>query len=453
MLDINLFREEKGNNIPDIIRESQRRRFASVEVVDDITQLDKTWRQCTYDLYGQFELETLRRELNKISKRVRNNKEQQQQVAEKGAAASNMDDAAIRDTHKRLTAEKEEKEKEVQEAKAARDARLLSVGNLVHPSVPVSKDEANNVVIRQWGEKREEPGLRNHVDLVHLLGIVDTKRGAKVAGGRGYFLKGFGVRLNQALVNFGLDFLSKRGYTEMQPPDLMRDDLMAKCAQIAQFDEDLYKVTGDGGEKYLIATAEQPLCAYHSDEWIHPKELPLRYAGYSPCYRKEAGSHGRDTLGIYRVHQFDKVEQFCITSPNCNDSWEMFEAMIENSEDFYKELNIPYQIVSIVSGKLNPAAAKKYDLEAWFPASQTYRELVSCSNCTDYQSRRLEIRYGHKTGNEQAKQYVHLLNSTLTATQRTMCCILENYQRENGVEIPEVLRPYVGGTDFLPFQT
>ncbi|CAK9164569.1 unnamed protein product [Ilex paraguariensis] len=248
------------------------------------------------------------------------------------------------------------------------------------------------------------------------------------------------------------------------------------------------KVTGEGEDKYLIATAEQPLCAYHLDDWIHPSQLPLRlehflltivallgakgpsqitkewqlllsintaqyarYAGYSSCFRKEAGSHGRDTLGIFRVHQFEKVEQFCLTSPNGNDSWEMHEEMLKNSEEFYKMLKIPYQVVAIVSGALNDAAAKKYDLEGWFPSSSTYRELVSCSNCTDYQSRRLEIRYGQKKNNEQAKQYVHLLNSTLTATERTMCCILENYQKEDGVEVPEVLREYMGGETFLPF--
>ncbi|KAK2403068.1 mitochondrial Rho GTPase [Trifolium repens] len=194
-------------------------------------------------------------------------------------------------------------------------------------------------------------------------------------------------------------------------------------------------VTGED-DKYLIATAEQPLCAYHIDDWIHPTQLPLRYAGYSSCFRKEAGSH---------------VEQFCITSPNDNDSWDMHEEMLKNSEEFYKALNIPYQIVSIVSGALNDAAAKKYDLEAWFPASQTYRELVSCSNCTDYQARKLEIRYGQKKSNEQLK-HVHLLNSTLTATERTICCILENNQKEDGVEIPEVLRPFMGGKAFLPFK-
>lgn len=352
--------------------------------------------------------------------------------------------------NKQMTAKKEA---EVQEARAALYSSLETIGNLVHGSVPVSNDEAKNAVLRSWGEKRSELKLKNHVELVELLGIADMKKGANVAGGRCFYLKGDGVRLNQALINFGLDFLEKRGFTLLQTPFFMRKDIMAKCAQLAQFDEELYKVTGEGDDKYLIATAEQPLSAYHLDDWIHPSQIPIRYAGYSSCFRKEAGSHGRDTLGIFRVHQFEKVEQFCITSPNGNDSWDMHEEMMKNSELFYKMLNIPYQVVGIVSGALNESAAKKYDLEGWFPASMAYRELVSCSNCTDYQSRRLEVRYGQKKNNEQGKQYVHMLNSTLAATERTICCILENYQKEDGVEVPKALRPYMGGKTFLPFNT
>ncbi|EYU19825.1 hypothetical protein ABFS82_06G084100 [Erythranthe guttata] len=433
MLDINLFREEKGGN-PEKIRESQRRRFANVNLVDEVIELDKAWRQ------RQFELDGLRSDKNKISKEIA-------RLKISGADASSM--IATTDENRELTVKKEA---EVQQALAEVQSRLAIIGNLVHDSVPIDNNEDNNAVIRSWGEKRTEPNLKNHVDLVELLGIADIKKGANVAGGRGFYLKGDGVRLNQALINFGLDFLEKRGFTALHTPFFMRKDIMAKCAQLAQFDEELYKVTGEGEDKYLIATAEQPLCAYHLDEWIHPSQLPLRYAGYSSCFRKEAGSHGRDTLGIFRVHQFEKIEQFCITTPNGNDSWEMHEEMLKNSEDFYKLLNIPYQVVAIVSGALNDAAAKKYDLEGWFPASKAYRELVSCSNCTDYQSRRLETRFGQKKSNDKSKEYVHMLNSTLTATERTMCCILENNQREDGVEIPEVLREFMGGKSFIPFK-
>ncbi|KAJ4771603.1 Serine--tRNA ligase [Rhynchospora pubera] len=433
MLDINLFRAEKGFD-PEIVRESQRRRFASVEIVDEIINLDKEWRQ------RQFELESLRKEFNKINKEVARLKVLKLDATE-----------VINSTNenKKQTAEKEE---EVQAAKAALDAKLDTIGNLIHDSVPISKDEANNAVIRTVGERRLEDNLKSHVDLVEMLDIVNLEKGADVAGGRGYYLKGYGVLLNQALVNYGLSFLLERGYNPMQTPFFMRKDVMGKCAQLAQFDEELYKVTGEGDDKYLIATAEQPLCAYHLGDRVYPADVPIRYAGYSTCFRKEVGSHGRDTLGIFRVHQFEKVEQFCITSPDNNESWKMHEEMLKNSEDFYQSLKLPYQVVAIVSGALNDAAAKKYDLEAWFPASKTYRELVSCSNCTDYQARKLGIGYGQKKNDEQAKQFVHMLNSTLTATERILCCILETYQKEDGVEVPQKLRPFMGGVDFLKFK-
>ncbi|XP_050237998.1 serine--tRNA ligase-like [Mercurialis annua] len=420
------FREEKGHN-PELIRESQRCRFANVEVIDKIILLDKERRK------RQFELDNLQKEFNKINKQIARLK-----IA--GEDASELIKTA--NENKELA---DEKKKEVREVAAALAKKLEEVGNLVHDSVPVSNDEADNVVTRNWGEKRMEPNLKNHVELVELLGVAETKRGTHES--RLGFYSGFAF---VQLIRFALDFLKKREYKVKWTPFLMRKDIMEKCAQLAQFDEELYKVTGEGGDKYLIATAEQALCAYHMDDRIHPSQLPIKYAGYSSCFRKEAGTHGRDTLGIFRVHQFEKVEQFCITSPNGNDSWDRLEEMIKNSEDFYKMLNIPYQVVAIVSGALNDAAAKKYDLEAWFPASKAYRELVSCSNCTDYQSRKLNIQYGQKS-NEQAKQFVHLLNSTLTATERTICCILENYQKEDGVDIPEPLRVYMDGESFIPF--
>ncbi|CAM0871725.1 unnamed protein product [Alopecurus aequalis] len=440
MLDINLFRKEKGGD-PELVRNSQRRRFVdqpdkldeAVGLVDEVIVLDEAWRQ------RQFELDKIRQELNKTSKEISKLKAKKQDATE-----------LIQSTEEikgRLAA----KETEVQEAKTTLDAKLVTIGNIVHESVPVSKDEANNAIVRTWGERRLEGNLKNHVDLCIMLDIVDLEKGADVAGGRGYFLKGYGVLLNQALINFGLSFLTGRRFTPMQTPFFMRKEIMGKCAQLAEFDEALYKVIGDGEDKYLIATSEQPLCAYHQGDRIYPADLPIRYAGFSTCFRKEAGSHGRDTAGIFRVHQFEKIEQFCATSPNDNESWEMHEEMIKNSEDFYKKIGLPYQVVSIVSGALNDAAAKKYDLEAWFPASKTFRELVSCSNCTDYQARRLGIGYGQKKNDEQSKQFVHMLNSTLTATERTLCCILENFQKEDGVEVPKALQPLMG-TDFLPFK-
>ncbi|KAJ1555185.1 Cytosolic seryl-tRNA synthetase [Nowakowskiella sp. JEL0078] len=241
----------------------------------------------------------------------------------------------------------------------------------------------------------------------------------------------------------------------------MKKELMAKTAQLEEFDEALYKIVQkevapgeqepDGNSMYMIATSEQPISAFHSGEWFAEpeKELPKRYAGQSTCFRKEAGSAGRDNWGIFRVHQFEKVEQFSITTPD--KSWEEHEFMLKNAEDFYSSLGIPYRVVSIVSGALNNAASKKYDLEAWFPFQTEYKELVSCSNCLDYQSRRLDIRVGTKKLNDQVKNYVHCLNCTLVATERAMCCVLENYQTNEGVIVPEVLRPYIGGKEFIPF--
>ncbi|WOK95629.1 serine--tRNA ligase [Canna indica] len=319
MLDINIFREEKGFD-PECVRRSQRLRFASVEIVDEVIHLDKEGRQ------RQFELDRLRKEANDLTKLVKKLK-----IA--GEDATEVINST--DEKKKLISAKE---LEVLEAKAMLDSKLETIGNLVHDTVPFSNDEKDNKIIRQWGERHTEENLKNHVDLVRLLDIVDMEKGADVAGGRGYYLKNVGVLLNMALISFGISFLKKRNYQAMQTPFFMRKDVMAKCAQLAQFDEELYKVTGEGDDKYLIATSEQPLCAFHMNDRIYPQNLPIRYAGFSSCFRKEVGSHGRDTLGIFRVHQFEKVEQFCITSPNGNESWDMHEEMLKNSEDFYKEV-------------------------------------------------------------------------------------------------------------------
>ncbi|CAG9463890.1 unnamed protein product [Pedinophyceae sp. YPF-701] len=390
-------------------------------------------------------MEGAKMEFNKLNKEIaalRKAKEDASELMEKSKA--------MKETIKQL-------EEQAKTAEDARDAAILPIGNLVHDSVPVSDDEANNVVVRTWGTPRKASDgqkLFNHVDLVQMLGIVNLEKGTEVAGNRGYYLLGEGVLLNQALINCAMQFLWKRGYKPVQTPFFMQKDVMAQCAQLSQFDEELYHVTGEGSDKYLIATSEQTLCALHRGLWMEPADLPQRMVGYSTCFRKEAGSHGRDTLGIFRVHQFEKVEQFVVCSSENNQSWEIMEEMISNAEEFYQALNIPYQVVNIVSGELNNAAAKKYDLEAWFPASETFRELVSCSNCTDYQSRRLDIRLRtpKQPGVEQKKEFVHLLNSTLSATERALCCLLENNQTPDGVKVPEMLQPFMMGIDFIPFR-
>lgn len=278
------------------------------------------------------------------------------------------------------------------------------------------------------GVKAEKRDCLSHHDVLACLDGYDPVRGVKVVGHRGYFLKQWGVFLNQALINYGLEFLASKAYTPLQTPQFMLKEMMAKTAQLEQFDEELYKVIDGDSEKYLIATSEQPISAMHAGEWLTAKDLPIKYAGFSSCFRREAGAHGKDAWGIFRVHQFEKIEQFIITDPES--SWKTFDEMIEYSEEFYKSLGVPYRVVEIVSGALNNAAAKKYDLEAWFPFQGEYKELVSCSNCTDYQSRALEIRFGNKSQTDNIKKYVHCLNSTLCATERALCCLLENFQTE-----------------------
>jgi len=292
-----------------------------------------------------------------------------------------------------------------------RDEHLKECGNWLHESVPESNNEdADNRTERTFGDITQRKKY-SHVDLIHMIGGADLERGTVTAGGRGYYLMGPAVCLQQALVQLAMHSLVKKDFTPLYTPFFMKKDVMQEVAQLSQFDEELYKVTGKGSEqvddktvdeKYLIATSEQPIAAFHRDEWLNPESLPIKYAGLSSCFRQEVGSHGRDTRGIFRVHQFEKVEQFVITSPHDNKSWEMLDEMINNAEDFCQMLGIPYRVVCICSGALNNAAAKKLDLEAWFPGGENgaFRELVSCSNCLDYQARRLRVRYGQTKKNE-----------------------------------------------------
>jgi seryl-tRNA synthetase len=246
-------------------------------------------------------------------------------------------------------------------------------------------------------------------------------------------------------MKFALDFLISKNYIPMWTPFFTKHEIMKAAAELADFEEQLYKIEGE--DLFMIATAEQTLAAYHYDEIVDPDILPLKYVGISSCFRREAGSHGKDTLGIFRVHRFEKVEQFILCKPE--DSWEYFEELILNAEELYKKLELPYRIVNIASGELNDNAAKKYDLEVWFPGSNTYRELVSCSNCLDYQARKLKIRMG-KVGSQEEKRILHTLNATAIATERTICCLLENYQNEDhSITIPEVLQKYMNGRKII----
>jgi len=325
---------------------------------------------------------------------------------------------------------------------------LMRLPNVLHESVPVGKDASENAVVREYGGKRipcDEP--KSHVDLLAQLGVGDLERAATISGARFYFLKNELVLLDHALQRLALEMLFKKGFALVQPPHMMSRTPYEGVTDLADFENVMYKIEGE--DLYLIATSEHPLVAMHAGEILDADALPLKYAGVSPCYRKEAGAHGKDTKGIFRVHQFNKVEQVVFSKPE--DSWRIHEELIANAEEFFKALDLPYRIVNICTGDIGTVAAKKYDLEAWMPAQQKYREVVSASNCTSYQACRLGIRYrtGRKSEKgEEEKEWVHTLNSTMVATSRALVAILENNQDEaGGVTIPKVLRPYMSGVE------
>lgn len=461
-IDINELRDYKGGNAQKY-RVYMEQRFKPAEWVDDVLREDEAWRFLTK------ELDDVRRSVNKLQKEVITPKKKAKEDCTAEITQLKEMQTRIKEIQKQLPVLAEK-----------RDALLHKIGNIVDPEVPISQDEEedNLVVDLQPPPPPTPPTLPcpqgtleytlpptkplTHDDLLWRIGGYEPVRGQQVAGHRAYFLTNAGVLLNQAIINYSIAFLRNRDYQVLQPPFMMNKDVMASIAQLEDFDEQLYKVSGKTDEplsdkdKYLIATSEQPICAFHKNEWIDVKTLPLRYAGISTCFRKEAGSSGKDIRGIFRVHQFEKVEQFCITVNDLEVSKAEQKRMLQAAKDFYTSLGIAYRVVCLVSGELNDAAIKKYDLEGWFPGQQAYRELVSCSNCTDYQARGVGARCGIKKQPQKGDlteraSYVHMLNSTLCATGRGICCILETHQTEDGVKVPEVLQPFMGGMDFMPF--
>ena len=316
----------------------------------------------------------------------------------------------------------------------------LTIPNLIHDSVPVGKDETANMEIKKWGKIPEfDFKINDHIDISENLDLVDLERAAKVAGARFYYLKNDLVQLNQSLIHYALDFLAEKNYSLIQPPYMINRQSMEGAIIADDFEEVIYKIENE--DLYMIGTSEHAMAAMHSGEIIEGKDLPLRYAGTSPCFRKEAGAHGRDQKGIFRVHQFDKIEQFVFTRPE--ESWKEHERMLSVAEDFYQNLEIPYKVMLLSSGDMGKVSAKTYDIEAWMAGQNAYREIVSCSNCLDYQARRLKIRFREKTNEE--TQYVHTLNSTLVATSRVLVSIMENFQTKDGhIIIPKVLQKYMG---------
>ena len=313
-----------------------------------------------------------------------------------------------------------------------------TIPNVLDKSVPIGPDNTANKEIRKWGKiPKFDFEVKDHIDIIEKLKLVDLENAAKTAGARFYYLRGDLVKLNQSLMQYALDFLSEKGYEMFQPPYIIKGEAMRGAIIADDIEDDIYKI--EGNDMFLIGTSEHAMVSMYKEEILEGKDLPIRCAAISPCFRKEAGEHGRNEKGIFRVHQFEKIEQFVFTKPE--DSSDRHEKMIKITEEFFQKLEIPYRIVLLSSGDMGKVSTKTYDLEAWMPGQNDYKEVVSCSNCLDYQARRLKIRFRDKT-NEETK-FVHTLNSTLVATERTMVAIMENFQNSDGsVSIPKVLQNY-----------
>ncbi len=428
---------------PDLMKENLRKRFMNPSLVDEFLRVDNEWRRM------QTELNRLRHEHNVMSSQI--------------AKASADKRRELISKAKELLEEIGRLEARLKELRDKRAEILNQMPSLLHESVPVGPDDSYNAVVRVWGKalvqrkhvdiflaETEGKGARmeyevtdreliGHADMLeYVLKLGDTLKAGEVAGSRFYYLFNDIVWLDMALLSYAIDYLTSKGFTLVLPPYFLKGRYMRGVEEFEAFKDALYKVEGE--DLYLIATAEHPLAAMHAGDTLPEEELPRLYVGVSPCFRKEAGAANRDIKGIFRVHQFHKVEQFAYTLPE--QSWDVFDMLIRNAENLYKGLGIPYRVVNIASGELNLRAAMKYDLEAWYPAQGRFRELVSCSNVLDWQAYKLNIRYLRRKG--MVRDYLHMLNSTAIASTRTITAILENFQKEDGVvEIPKALRKYL----------
>ena len=396
-------------------------------------------RAVDFDLDALVESDLKRREFILKTDELRKKKNQvAQEIAQKKKAGE--DASSILAEMKNVSSELIKLETKQNEIENTYSKLAFTIPNLIHKTVPVGPDETANKEIRKWGDVPEFDFKPNdHIDISEKLDLVDLERAAKVAGARFYYLKNDLVRLNQSLIHYALDFLSNKEYSLVQPPYMINRESMEGAVIADDFEEVIYKVEDE--DLFMIGTSEHAMASMHSKEIIEGKDLPLRYAGVSPCFRKEAGAHGRDQKGIFRVHQFDKIEQFVFTRPE--DSWKEHEKMLAVAEEFYQKLEIPHRVMLLSTGDMGKISAKTYDIEAWMAGQNSYREIVSCSNCLDYQARRLKIRFRDKTNED--TQYLHTLNSTLVATTRVLVSIMENFQTKDGhIKIPQVLQRYMG---------
>ncbi len=396
-------------------------------------------RDIEFDLDGLIDADKLRREFILKTDKIRKKKNQfTLEISQKKKIGE--DATIILGEMKRVSEELSGLESSQAKIEKKYMQLALTIPNLVHQSVPIGRDDSANKEIKKWGKIPEfDFKVKDHIDISEKLDLIDLERAAKVAGARFYYLKNDLVRLNQALIHYALEFLTEKNYSLVQPPYMINHQSMEGAVIAEDFEEVIYKIEDE--DLYMIGTSEHALAAMHSGEIIEGKDLPLRYAGISPCFRKEAGAHGRDQKGIFRVHQFEKIEQFVFARPE--DSWKEHERMIGIAEEFYQKLEIPHRVMLLSSADMGKISAKTYDLEAWMAGQNAYREIVSCSNCLDFQARRLKIRYREKT-NEETK-FLHTLNSTLIATTRVLVSIMENFQNKDGhITIPKVLQKFMG---------
>ncbi len=418
MLDLKFIRSE-----PDLVIEKLKKRGLDGNSIDCILQLDEQRRKIL------FEVSTLKQERNQVSDEIGRLKKEKKDAQDKILA--------MREVSTKI----KEMDSEIKAIEEKIQKSLLEIPNMVDDTVPVGPDEDSNIEIRKWGEPRDfdfEP--QAHWDLGEKLNILDFERGAKIAAARFTVLKNIGARLERALTNFMLDIHTREhGYQEIFPPFLVNANTMTGTGQLPKFENDLFK---SNDELYLIPTAEVPLTNLHQDEILSEKDLPLYYAAYTACFRREAGSYGKDVRGLIRQHQFNKVELVKLCKPE--DSFQELEKLTQNAETVLQRLELPYRIVTLSTGDIGFSATKTYDLEVWLPAQAKYREISSCSNCTDFQARRANIRYRMQESGK--VHFVHTLNGSGVAVGRTMVAILENYQEKDGsIVIPDALRPYMNG--------
>ena len=420
MIDIKLIREN-----PELVRANFKKRVMDSKILDMFIEEDEKFRAVKKSV------DDLRHRRNVVSEEIN-------QLVKKGKTQEVQDKIQeAKSIPQRLAG----LEDELKATENSLQKLTRGIPNILSEDVPYGKDGSENKVMRTVGEK---PALnfrfKNHIELGKELDIIDTERAAKVSGARFYYLKNEAAMLDIALQKFAIDNLAKKGFSIMSPPLMLRKEAYEGVTNLDVFEEMLYKIQNE--DLYLIATSEHSIAAYYMNELLKGEKLPLRFAGFSPCFRKEAGAHGKDTKGIFRVHNFNKVEQFVFCKPE--EAEKEHELLLKNAEDMLKKLKIPYRVVELCSSQVGSVSSKTYDIELWMPAQDTYREGVSCSNCKDYQARGLNVKFIGESGN---KDFVHTLNSTAIATTRTIVAILENYQQKDGsVKIPLALQ------DYLPFK-